>query len=302
MKNIISVFIACFFILSSYCQEKRPPIIDMHIHAHSIEEFKQRLPNISYSRTQAEFESQMMSELEKYNIVAYASGPHEVVRKWQNLNPKRIKPGILAFHPDQLNVDSLRAWHQEGSLDVIGEIAVQYMGLTPDDPRMEPIWKLAEELDIPLALHMGIGPPDAAYGPYPKFRARNGNPLLLEDILAQYPTVRVYVMHAGWPFLEEMIALLWFNTRVYVDVGFIDWGIPRDDFHFYLKRIVDAGFVDRIMFGTDQLVFPEKISSAIESIETAEYLTEKQKRDIFYNNAARFLKLSEEEIAEHHEN
>jgi len=48
MKNIISVFIACFFILSSYCQEKRPPIIDMHIHAHSIEEFKQRLPNISW--------------------------------------------------------------------------------------------------------------------------------------------------------------------------------------------------------------------------------------------------------------
>jgi predicted TIM-barrel fold metal-dependent hydrolase len=55
------------------------------------------------------------------------------------------------------------------------------------------------------------------------------------------------------------------------------------------------------MFGTDQLVFPEKISSAIESIETAEYLTEEEKRDIFYNNAARFLKLSDEEIAGHHE-
>ena len=98
-----------------------------------------------------------------------------------------------------------------------------------------------------------------------------------------------------------MIALLHFNSRVYVDVGYIDWGIPKDDFHFYLKRIVDAGFADRIMFGTDQLVFPEKISSAIESIETAEYLTVEQKRDIFYNNAARFLKLSEEEIAGHHE-
>jgi predicted TIM-barrel fold metal-dependent hydrolase len=54
------------------------------------------------------------------------------------------------------------------------------------------------------------------------------------------------------------------------------------------------------MFGSDQMMWPETIGIAIETIETAEFLTNEEKRDIFYNNAARFLRLSEEEIARHH--
>jgi uncharacterized protein len=43
------------------------------------------------------------------------------------------------------------------------------------------------------------------------------------------------------------------------------------------------------------------IGKAIEAIEQAPFLTEEQKRDILYNNAARFLRLSKEEIARHHD-
>jgi hypothetical protein len=39
---------------------------------------------------------------------------------------------------------------------------------------------------------------------------------------------------------------------------------------------------------------------AVDAIESADFLTPEQKRDIFYNNAARFLRLSEAEIARHH--
>ena len=53
------------------------------------------------------------------------------------------------------------------------------------------------------------------------------------------------------------------------------------------------------MFGSDQMIWPETIDAAIEAIESAEFLTPEQKRDIFYNNAARFLRLSPEEIAKH---
>jgi uncharacterized protein len=35
-------------------------------------------------------------------------------------------------------------------------------------------------------------------------------------------------------------------------------------------------------------------------IEEASFLSVEQKRDILYNNAARFLRLSKEEIARHH--
>jgi len=46
-----------------------------------------------------------------------------------------------------------------------------------------------------------------------------------------------------------------------------------------------------VMFGSDQMVWPEAIEMAVRNIEAASYLTESQKDDIFYGNAARFLRL-----------
>jgi predicted TIM-barrel fold metal-dependent hydrolase len=45
------------------------------------------------------------------------------------------------------------------------------------------------------------------------------------------------------------------------------------------------------MYGTDQLVWPKLMAYSIGIIQNADYLTPAQKRDILYNNAARFLRL-----------
>ena len=73
--------------------------------------------------------------------------------------------------------------------------------------------------------------------------------------------------------------------------------MSRKEFHHYLERIVDAGFGSRVMFGSDQMIWPGTIEPGIEAIESAAFLTPEQKRDILYNNAARFLRLTREEIA-----
>ena len=54
------------------------------------------------------------------------------------------------------------------------------------------------------------------------------------------------------------------------------------------------------MFGSDQMVWPETLDVAIESHRAGGIPDADQKRDILYNNAARFLKLSPQEIARHH--
>jgi predicted TIM-barrel fold metal-dependent hydrolase len=48
------------------------------------------------------------------------------------------------------------------------------------------------------------------------------------------------------------------------------------------------------------MVWPDSIPIAIASIAEANYLTPAQKRDILYNNAARFLRLTPEQIEKHH--
>jgi predicted TIM-barrel fold metal-dependent hydrolase len=54
---------------------------------------------------------------------------------------------------------------------------------------------------------------------------------------------------------------------------------------------VDGGFGDRVRVGTAQLVWPHLMEYSISVIQNADYLTPEQKRDILYNNAARFLRL-----------
>jgi uncharacterized protein len=107
-------------------------------------------------------------------------------------------------------------------------------------------------------------------------------------------------MHAGYPLLEDLLALLYAHPHVYVDVGVIVFTQPRTAFYRYLRQIVEAGFGNRVMFGSDQMVWPGVIERSLAVIEEAPFLSKEQKRDILYNNAARFLRLSDEEIQKHH--
>ena len=190
----------------------------------------------------------------------------------------------------------LRGELQAGRIKAFGEMLSQYLGLAPGDPRLEPYWALAEEFDIPAAIHMGPGPPGAAYESspvpvkHPNFRMAHGDPLLLEEVLLRHKRLRLSVMHAGWPRLDSMIALLYAHPNVYVDTGGLqsDRILPRAAYYRYLQSLVESGFGARIMFASD---FPDQIEMGIDAILSADFLTAEQKADILCNNAARFLRL-----------
>jgi uncharacterized protein len=60
------------------------------------------------------------------------------------------------------------------------------------------------------------------------------------------------------------------------------------------EALVRAGLRERVMFGSDQVRWPEKIGEGIDAIEQVPFLTKDQKRDILYQNAVRFLRLEED--------
>lgn len=281
------------------------PIIDMHMHAEAEDDprFASTFINpltgesVASSRDAAAHLDETFAQMERLNIVraVVSSETHEVVLDWAARSPK-VLIGYGANDPDGVDRDFLRQERAAGRLQVLGEIGAQYEGIAPDDPRMEPLYALAEELDVPIGLHLHPGPPGAPYAPFgmTKMRAANGNPLLLEDALVRHPKMRLYVMHAGWPFLEETIALLYAHPQVHVELGVIDWSQPRAEFHRYLRRLVEAGYGQRIMFGSDQMVWPQTIATAVDNIDAADFLSRDQKRDIFCRNAARFLRLDQQ--------
>jgi predicted TIM-barrel fold metal-dependent hydrolase len=260
--------------------------------------------NFTAASTNEELMRRTLAALERYNVRAITSGRWnlELVHKWRTAAPDRIIPAANFSRPGRdpqgrplyRPVAELRQLVAERKLAVFAEVAPQYDGTSPADPALEPYFALAEELEIPIGLHMGEGPVGGRnLEGFSAYRVRMGDPLLLEDVLVRHPKLRVYVMHYGSPFVDNMIAMLFSYPQVYVDVAQNDWGFPRKHFHAQLRRLVEAGFGKRILFGSDQILWPDTIGLAIETIEAADFLTEEQKRDIFCRNAARFLRLDE---------
>ena len=312
------------------------PIIDMHLHALAADDqgppplamcapiypmptWDQRQPwtagiigmfkkpacadPIWSSTDENEIRDKTLEILRRRNIIGVVSGSYKRVMAWQARAPDRVLPSLIPEDAElakpKAMLDAFSKARAAGQLAVIGELGFQYEGVAPNDPRLENLWAVAEQLDIPVAIHIGPGPPGAAYLPGLGYRARLSSPLLLEDVLVKHPKLRINVMHAGFPMLDDTLALLYAHPQVYVDTGVIVYTQARPAFYRYLQALVDAGFGERIMFGSDQMVWPEMIERSITVIEEAPFLSPQQKRDILYNNAARFLRLDAATIAKH---
>ena len=276
-------------IIPAQAPTTRPPIIDVHFHAFD----PVMLHHLGVdSSSYPEYKRRSLAALEQFNVHGFAGGPAATVREWKRELPGRIYSGYMVFNPgfpdEPFEPDTIRAMVDRGELDMLGEVAAQYLRMEPADPRLAPFWAVAAELDIPIGYHMGPGTQNPSTSVFPNYRASLSNPLLLEEVLNRHPDLRLFVMHAGWPMLDEMVSVLQTYPNVYVGIGVLD---RMPDAPNYVRRLVEAGYEDRIMYGSDQMAWPELIETSIASIEKADYLTEEQKRKILYLNAVRFFRL-----------
>ncbi len=277
------------------------PIIDMHLHAKTDIGPERRFcfpqpcegaPTLAKSAD--DLKPMTLDAMARNNIVlGVVSETPEKVLPWTEAEGERFLTGILVADPRGVSLDHLRELFTSGRAQVLGEITAQYEDIAIDDPSLDPLFAMAHEMDIPVHVHvLGIGGK-------PDFSSHLGNPLRLVPVLRKYPGLRIYVENAGWPFLEEVTALMYQYPTVYADISTILHLTPRPTALKYVEGLMENGLGKRIMFGSDQMIWPEVIDVAVDAIQSAEFLTREQKADIFYNNAARFLRLSEEQIARH---
>jgi len=230
----------------------------------------------------------VIAELDRSHVIAVVVSSLMLPRtmQWTRRDARFIP--TLAFRDTSMSVDTVRALVQRGTVFGLGELGFQYAGLRPDDPALDRYFAAAEELDVPVAIHMaGGGLPDV-----PAFRVRLGDPLLLEEVLIRHPRLRVNLMHAGLPFLESTIAMMRRYPQLYADLSKISdsSAYPRGEFHDYLRALMRADFGKRLMFGSDA-AGPGAVSASVAGITSAAFLTPSERRDILCDNAARFYRL-----------
>lgn len=313
MKNLIPFLLLSLSIFYCFGQavSKKPPVIDMHLHVYSATSYwggadvKFKDTTLASPKNNVEHIKAVLEQIEKYNIVlTYASGNFESLDSINKKYPGKFLPSFEIFPTkemlkDEALLNKLKSRIKNGDIRGIGEVLNFYTGVAPNDPVLDTLYRIAEENNLPIGLHFGPGPPSSQLTNFPNMRLENSNPLLLQDVLIKFPKLRMNIMHAGLPiFPDETFGMLAMFPDLYVDISGWSWiaDYTSESLKDFLIKAMLYGFGDRIMFGSDEMVWPGAIGISIDFINNADFLTEKQKRDILYNNAARFLRLSEEEI------
>lgn len=255
---------------------------------------------LSSPMTDEEIRDRTIAEYERLNVYALlGSASIERQKDWKLRSPGRFLAG-LEFDLASIKVtpDQIRNLAGAGQIDALFEVLTQYAGLAPNDPSIEPIYEIAEELDLPLGIHLHNSAPGGNY--FSGLRAVNSNPYLLENVLLAHPNLRLWVVHGAFEFPDAMLAMLRAYPQLRIGIGVHSFVLPEPIFHKWLCSFVENGFADRIMFGSDAMIWPDAIAISIDRTARAPCLSDKLRADIFYNNAARFLRLSEDEMARHH--
>ena len=272
-------------------------IIDVHMHSYIEKNFwvGTARNGLASSKTAKETLEETIKKMNQHNIkYAVVSGPIESLEIYSKAD-KRFIPGYQDNEDTLIPIKQFEEYVKSGKIKVFGEVMAVYKGKTLADTSYQPYLAICEKYGIPVGYHSGGSFPNAQNLGWPKYRIKFGDPFLIEDVLVKYPKLKVYLMHAGENFYENTLRMMDGYPNLYADLGVEMWLHPmtKDFAVKFLKSAKEYGFLDRVMFGSDQMVWPEAITSSINFLNALDFLTKEEKQKIFYDNAKSFLDIKE---------
>ena len=249
--RILFTIIGCLLLLSANRDKTaHRKIIDVHFHAHKFSDFADppspnpitgKIPKWKNDKDMIEM---MLATLKENNVVkVITTGSLTTIQDFQMADPERFIPSLgypVGNNPLPDTASFIRYFHEK-KFSVFGELGLQYVGKTLEDPELEPYLAICERMGIPVALHTGMSFPNTTYTCCPKFRTYLGNPQLIEEVLVKHPKLKIQLMHLGFPWLQETKAIMNVYPQVYADIACMNWLDLFADFYSYLKSFIDGG-------------------------------------------------------------
>ena len=188
---------------------------------------------------------------------------------------------------DPLSEDALRRARR-----LIGEHHVRgfkfhpsLQGFSPDDTSYYPLYEVIEEAGLPAVFHTGQTGIGAGLPGGRGIKLRLSNPMLLDDVAADFPGMPVILAHPSVPWQDEAISIATHKANVYIDLS----GWSPKYFPPQLVRAADSFLQDKVLFGTDYpLLTPERWLRDFELLDIKPDVRPK----ILKDNAVRLLGLA----------
>jgi predicted TIM-barrel fold metal-dependent hydrolase len=117
-----------------------------------------------------------------------------------------------------------------------------YSNYPPNDRTIYPFYQAANELKVPVLLHMGSTGYTPANFDY-------GNPKYLDDVALDFPKLKICAAHMAYPWQKQLFGLMRKCRNIYTDISALCARPMELAWHLVLAK--DYGLMDRVLWGTD---------------------------------------------------
>ena len=152
----------------------------------------------------------------------------------------------------------------------------------PNDDRFYPLWAAAAELGLVCLFHTGMMGTGAGLPGGGGYKLKYVNPLLLDDVAADFPSLEIIMAHPGWPWQPEQLAMARHKANLYIDLS----GWSPKYFPGELVQNINGLLQDKCLFGSDwPFLSPERWLADFAALPIGEAV----RRKILRDNARRLL-------------
>ncbi|HXI22040.1 MAG TPA: amidohydrolase family protein [Gemmatimonadales bacterium] len=263
-------------------------IIDCHVHInHYQDENVAALPD-ALGRLQTEMRRNRVDTaliLTSYKVSPGRPSTREAVEATRGLTSLYVVAGIDFETVSPASLGELREFLQEGSVRGL-KLYPGYQPFYPGDPRLEPVYRLAAEFQVPVMIHSGD-----TYTP--RGKVKYAHPLQVDEVAVDHPEVNFVICHLGNPWMRDCMEVVYKNSNVYTDISGLVLGDFSDRFESFMQRQLQEMLLygvepDNVLYGTDWPI--SSMRSYLEFIDELK-IPIKERRKIMFENAARLFRL-----------
>ena len=185
------------------------------------------------------------------------TGTNDIIVDLQDKFPDRFM-GVFGAEP--LDSNDVLNWRALQQFEIAARdknvkgwfFGPPYSHIFANDKRVYPFYDVAMANDVVVYYHHGGGVGGGGSEPY-RAPLKYARPALIDDVVIDFPDLRIHVEHMAYPWGEELFALMKRAPNVYTDVCEL---FKRPTLlAWYLVMAKEYGVIDRVIWGSDYDVY-----------------------------------------------
>jgi predicted TIM-barrel fold metal-dependent hydrolase len=268
-------------------------IIDVHTHLNNYHEGRVSSVNECLDKLQGSMEKNKVDYslvLTSYKVNEHRPSVKQVVEVVRDLKNIAVVAGISFLNFKERDLREISDYLKDGLVKGL-KLYPGYEPFYPQDSRLQVVYDLAVEHDVPVMFHSGD-----TYAP--RAKVKYTHPLHFDEVAVDNPELKIVICHVGNPWVRDCMEVVYKNANVYADFSGLVLGDFTDRVARYMKSQLDelityAGEPDYLLYGTDWPI--SNMESYLNFTKSLD-LQEDERELVMWKNAAKLFKIDVEAL------